>query len=74
MSLIIPIFCDAREYYGEYCLTTTEAVHLSANYTVQGASTQSRLIPFQGVITQIIFKYTCYKETLVCVTKVGTGI
>ena len=32
-------------------LTTTEAVHLSANYTVQGASTQSRSIPFHGVIT-----------------------
>ena len=51
MSLIIPTFYDAREYYAEYCLTTTEAVHLSANYTVQGASTQSRSIPFHGVIT-----------------------
>jgi len=46
-SLIIPTFYDARECDAEYCLTTTEAVHLSANYTVQGASTQSRSIPFQ---------------------------
>ena len=51
MSLIIPIFCDAREYYAEYCLTTTETVHLSANYTVQGTSTHSTSIPFYGVIT-----------------------
>jgi hypothetical protein len=51
MSLIIPTFYDARGYDAAYCLTTTEAVHLSANYTVQGASTQSRSISFHGVTT-----------------------
>jgi hypothetical protein len=51
MSLIIPTFYDAREYDAEYCLTTTEAIHLSASYAVQGTSTQSRSIPFHGVIT-----------------------
>jgi hypothetical protein len=51
MSLIIPTFYESREYDAEYCLTTTEAVHLSANYTVQGASTQSTSIPFHRVTT-----------------------
>jgi hypothetical protein len=51
MSLIIPTFYDSREYDAEYCLTTTEAVYLSASYTVQDSSTQSRSIPFHRAIT-----------------------
>jgi hypothetical protein len=76
MSLIIPTFYDARDY-AEYCLTTTEAVHLSANYTVQDASTQSKSIPFHGVITGSSHK--SFSNTLAInkhyfVTKDGTVI
>jgi|SRR5215475_551550 len=56
MSLIIPTFYDSREYDAEYCLTTTEAVHLSARYTLQGFSTQSRSIPFHRVCNGSAYK------------------
>ena len=43
-------FYGAREYNAQYWLPTSEAVHLSANNTVQGASTHTRSIPFHIVI------------------------
>jgi hypothetical protein len=56
MSLIIPTFYDSSECDAEYCLTTTEAAHLSASYTVLGSSAQSRSIPFHIVITDSAHK------------------
>jgi hypothetical protein len=62
MSLIIPTFYDSREYNAEYCLTTNEAVHLSASYTVQGSSTQIRSISFHN--TDKIFTYVQLPRSL----------
>jgi hypothetical protein len=77
MSLIIRTFYDSREYDAEYCLTTSEAVHLSASYTVQASSAQSRSIPFHRVSTGSAhrsFSNALALKKHYCVTKVGTGI
>jgi hypothetical protein len=43
-------------YTAEYWSPSSEAVHLSANNTVQRASTQSRSIPFHTVVTGSLHK------------------
>jgi len=56
-SFITRHFMMQGEYTAGYWLPTSEAVHLSANNIMQGASTQSTSIPFH-----IVIRGRCHKS------------